>query len=192
MPSTQQIEKLGNTLIYLAKGVSELNKTKILKLLFLIEERSIKRHGYPFFGFNFEVWQFGPVLKEVFVDLSNETLPLLNQYIKRTNYDTTQFEPVKAFSDDQFSDWDIELLDEIVTFSKNKIAKDLVDYTHKEDSLWRKSAAKYGVLDELENQKMSTTDFLIDFSLLFDDNNDLKQRYLSSVENLNSINSLKD
>ncbi|MBP6431602.1 MAG: DUF4065 domain-containing protein, partial [Ferruginibacter sp.] len=58
--TTQQLNKLGNTLIYLANNVGELNKTKILKLLYLIEEKAIKKFGYPFFGFNFQLWKFGP------------------------------------------------------------------------------------------------------------------------------------
>ena len=192
MPTSQQIEKLGNTLIYLANGVSELNKTKILKLLFLIEEASIKKHGYPFFGFKFEVWQFGPVLKEVHEELSNQDLYALGEYIKRTRWDASIYEATKDFNDDEFSDWDLEILDQMISFAKNKIAKDFVDITHAKDSLWTKTAAKYGVLEDLENRKRATTDYLIDFSMLFQDNEELRQRYEIAVENMNAINSLKN
>lgn len=192
MPSTQQIQKLGNTLVYLANGVSELNKTKILKLLFLTEEASIRKHGYPFFGFNFELWQFGPVLKEVYADLSNDSVSFLNEYIKKDKYDPSLYVAVKEFNDDEFSDWDLEVLEYIVKFAKNKIAKDLVEITHAKDSLWTKTALKYGVLEDLESQKVATTDYLIDFSLLFEDNEDLKNRYQAAVENLHSVTALKD
>jgi uncharacterized phage-associated protein len=192
MPTNQQIEKLGNTLIYLANGVSELSKTKILKLLFLIEEASIKKHGYPFFGFNFEVWQFGPVLKEVHAELSNQDLYVLGKYIKRAVWDSSIYEAVKEFNDDEFSDWDMEILDAMIVFAKNKMAKDFVAITHAADSLWTQTAAKYGVLEDLENRKIATTDYLIDFTLLFSDNEELKQRYEIAVENINAINSLKN
>lgn len=192
MPTTHQIEKLGNTLIYLAKGVSELSKTKILKLLFLIEEASIKRHGYPFFGFNFEVWQFGPVLKEVHAELSNQELSVLGEYIKRASWNPSIYLAAKEFNDDEFSDWDMEILNSMIAFSKNKIAKDFVEITHEPDSLWAQTATKYGVLDDLENQKRATTDYLIDFTLLFPDNEELKERYKLAVENINAINSLKN
>lgn len=191
MFTEQQINKLGNTLVFLANNVSELSKTKILKLLFLIEERSIKQHGYPFFGFNFELWQFGPVLKEVYADLSNENLYFLKEYIKRSDYDQSIYESVKVFNDSEFSDWDMEILQEIIVFGKNKIAKDLVEITHADNSLWKRTAIKYGVLEELENKKIATTDHLIDFSLLFDSNPDLRDRYLTSIDNLNTIQSLK-
>lgn len=192
MPNTQQIEKLGNTLVYLANGVSELNKTKILKLLFLIEETSIKKNGYPFFGFNFELWQFGPVLKEVYADLSTDSVSFLNDYIQKDKYDPSLYVAVKEFNDDEFSDWDLEVLEYIIKFAKNKIARDLVEITHAKDSLWTKTALKYGVLEDLELKKVTTTDYLIDFGLLFEDNEDLKNRYQAAVENLHSVTALKD
>lgn len=192
MPNTQQIEKLGNTLVYLANGVSELNKTKILKLLFLIEETSIKKNGYPFFGFNFELWQFGPVLKEVYADLSIDSVSFLNDYIQKDKYDPSLYVAVKEFNDDEFSDWDLEVLEYIIKFAKNKIARDLVEITHAKDSLWTKTALKYGVLEDLELKKVTTTDYLIDFGLLFEDNEDLKNRYQAAVENLHSVTALKD
>jgi uncharacterized phage-associated protein len=191
MPTRQQIEKLGNTLVFLAENVSELNKTKALKLLFLLEEKSIRERGYPFFGFKFEIWQYGPVLKEVYVDLEND-LPLLNNYIQRTPYDPSIFEAKARFVDDEFSDWDLELLEQIKMFAKNKIAKDLVEITQAPDSLWVKSAKQNKILQDLLAKKITTTDFTIDFSLLFEDGSPLKERYLNSVENLQLIESLKD
>ncbi len=188
--TNQQIEKLGNSLIYLSKHVGDFNKTKALKLLFLLEESSIKKFGYPFFGFDFQIWKFGPVLSDVYIDLT-EDLTLLKDYIKRVDTNADEFEPVKEFNDDEFSDNDIELLNHIVNFAKNKNAEDLVEYTHSETSLWRKSAVHYGVLESLEKQKQSTTPYLIDFTILFENDSFLKERYLNSIENIQFINHLK-
>ncbi|MEO8108784.1 MAG: hypothetical protein ABI594_02075 [Ginsengibacter sp.] len=61
MPTTlnkYQLDKLGDTLIYLSNNVGDFAKTKILKLLFLLEEKSIRDFGVPFFGFDFKVWKF--------------------------------------------------------------------------------------------------------------------------------------
>ncbi|MBL7736495.1 MAG: SocA family protein [Chitinophagaceae bacterium] len=193
MPATltkQQVDKLGNTLIYLSSRVGEFNKTKILKLLFLLDESSIKKYGYPFLGFDYYLWQHGPVLKEVFIDLSEE-LELLKDYIKRNKHDANIYEAAKDFSDDEFSDNDISLMDDIIKFAKNKTAKDLVDYTHNENSLWQKSAIKNGVYEQLKNKKLSYTDHTIDFLLLFEDDNVLKERYESSLENLEFKKKLK-
>lgn len=95
------------------------------------------------------------------------------------------------FNDDQFSDNDIYLLEKIKDFARHKTAKDLIDVTHEENSLWRKSAIKNGILQELESNEVNSTEFTIDFSLLFENNELLKERYLESQENLEFIHDLK-
>ena len=59
------IEKLGNAVVYIAERVPDLSKTKLLKLLYFMEEYSVKRFHTPFLGLPFEVWQSGPVVKDV-------------------------------------------------------------------------------------------------------------------------------
>lgn len=187
----QQIQKIGNTLIYLADNVGELSKTKILKLLFLLEESSVKRFGYPFFGLNFQIWKLGPVLKELYIDLSEDSPNLLKDYIEKDLYDNKLYTAKGEFNDDQFSDNDIYLLEKIKDFTRHKTAKDLIDFTHEENSLWRKSAIKNGILQQLESDEMNSTEFTIDFSLLFENNELLKERYFESQENLEFIHHLK-
>ena len=187
--TNQQLEKLGNTLVYLAHRVSDFSKTKALKLLYILEESSIKKFGYPFFGFNFQLWKFGPVLKDVYIDLSEEEPSLLKQYIKKEG---TGYKPIATFVDDEFSDNDIYLMDKVIDFAQGKNAKQLVDYTNGPNSLWRKSAIQHGVLEHLENQNINSTDINIDFTLLFEDDEAGKERYESALENLSFMNHLKN
>ena len=189
--TTQQINKLGNTLVYLANNVGELSKTKILKLLYLIEEKSIKKFGYPFFGFDFQLWKFGPVLKDVYIDLSEEAPQILKNYIAKAVYDNNIFEAIATFNDDEFSDNDIYLLQSITDFARHKTAANLVDFTHNENSLWKRSALKNGVYEQLEAKELSSTEYLIDFSLLFEDNSFLKERYESALDNISFANHFK-
>jgi len=189
--TNQQINKIGNSIIYLSTKVGDLNKTKILKLLFLLEEASVKKYGTPFFGIDFQLWKLGPVLKDVYIDLSDENITLLKDYIKRADYNPSEYVGIKDFEDDEFSDNDIYLLEKVIEFSKNKTARDLVNYTHGENSLWRKSAIKNGVLEQLEAKTLNSTEFNIDFSLLFEENNFLKEKYDSAVENLEFKKHLK-
>jgi len=189
--TNNQIEKLGNAIIYLSKRVGEFNKTKILKLLFILEEASIKLFGNPFFGFDFQLWKYGPVLNDVYIDLTEEEIFLLKDYIKRAPYNKDEFIANAEFNDDEFSDNDIYLMDKIVEFARHKTATDLVKHTHGENSLWRKSAIKNGVLEILEKQKKSSTNYLIDFSLLFEDDSFLKEKFENSRDNQQFINHLK-
>lgn len=186
-----QIEKIGNTIIYLSEKMEDLNKTKILKVLFLLEEASIKKYGYPFFGIDFQLWKLGPVAKDIFIDLSEDSPTLLAAYIRRDEANPSVFKRIKKFSDDEFSDNDLELLRIISDFAKDKSAYALVQYTHGYNSLWRRSAIKNGVLELLEKELSNSTEFNIDFSLLFENNPNLLKQYQEARENLDFVKHLK-
>ena len=179
-----QLEKLGNTLVYLANNVGEFQKTKALKLLFLLEENSIKKYGIPFFGFDFKVWQFGPVNEQVYESLNSDDLTMVNSFIRRVNNFPDEFEASAEFNDDEFSQNDMELLDEVVRFARHKTAKDLVRITHGKDSLWRKKAKEEGIYEKLEKSQITKTDILIDFSKLLDGDEYLKERYIGALEHI--------
>lgn len=181
--SIEQIEKIGNTVIYLSTRVGELARTKLLKLLFLIEEKSIKDFGKPFFGLDFKVWQFGPVVEPIYSEITEGKMDIFKDYFSKNIFD--EFVAVKEFSNDEFSVNEILLLDQMIEFSRHKIAKDFVRITHAPDSLWTKTAKKHGVYEDLEYGGLTKTNFSIEFSFLFknDKENYLFEKYNNSVEN---------
>src|SRR5690554_1034689 len=79
-----QLEKVGNASIYLANKISFLSKTKLLKLLYILDELSIKRSGIPFANLKYKVWKFGPVSEEIFIDLSSE-MNMFSEYLNKVN-----------------------------------------------------------------------------------------------------------
>lgn len=186
-----QIDKIGNTIIYLAEKFSDLNKTKILKTLFLLEEAAIKKYGYPFFGIDFQLWKHGPVAKDIFIDLSEPSPTLLAGFIARDEKNLALFKPLKKFCDDEFSDNDIQILEHVSDFVRDKTASTLVKQTHGPNSLWRKSAIKNGVLELLENELKNSTEINIDFSLLFEHDKYLMERFEETKENLEFSKQLK-
>ena len=68
------------------------------------------------------------------------------------------------FEDDEFSDNDIELLDEVIKSFGNKTAKELVAYTHNEESLWNKTAKENKVLNLLENETINSTNLYLNLA----------------------------
>lgn len=186
-----QVDKIGNTIVFLSKAVPDLTKTKILKILFLLEEASIKKYGYPFFGIDFQIWKLGPVAKDIFIDLSEDTTTLLADYITRDEQNPSVFKSIKEFNDDEFSDNDLDLLAVILDFVKDKSASTLVKYTHGPNSLWRKSAIKNGVLELLEDELINSTEFNVDFSILFEKNPIMLERFEEVKENLEFSKHLK-
>jgi hypothetical protein len=82
-------------------------------------------------------------------------------------------------------------MDIIIEFVKDKPAAYLVKHTHGPKSLWRKSALQYGVLELLENELVNSTEFEIDFSLLFSQPSYLSERFEDAKENFEFIKQLK-
>ena len=164
--SKSQIDKVGNAIIYLSRKIPYLSKTKALKLLYILDELSIKKSGIPYFNLKYKVWKFGPVSEEIFIDLSSETT-LLKAYIERSSDEgTTIINPIADFNDDEFSDNDIELLDFVVERFGKQNAKELVSYTHRKNAPWHNTAQKHAVLELLENEEINNTELLIDMSSL--------------------------
>lgn len=164
MLALTDIIKLGNTLIYIAKKIPLLSKTKALKLLYLMEDYSVKRFQQPFLGLPFEVWQAGPVIKDVFIDLSQTPTFLSNYITTETKENQTFIKAKKDFSDDEFSDNDIIVMDDIIKKYGNKTAKQLVEITHDKNGLWYKTSEKYNLLEPFKNKQINNSNFEIDLS----------------------------
>lgn len=182
--TTNQINKIGNAIVFLGGNVGELSKTKLLKLLFLLEEKSIQDYGTPFFGLDFKIWQFGPVSQPLFDALTDVEGGFLNDYIKKNRFD--EYEGKISFSDDEFSDNDMKVLDWAVQFARHKLAEDLVTHTHSSKSLWRRGAIFHNVYDKFKKKELTYTDYSIDFTLLFENDTEgyLREKYQSALENL--------
>lgn len=189
----EEIDKVGNAIIYLADKIPFLSKTKILKLIYLIEETSIRKYGLPIFNLRFLLWKFGPVSKDLFIELSSE-LDLLRNYIvaKRNDDDCNNyFTALQPFCDDEFSDNDMSVIDLVIEKFKGYSAEELVKFTHREHSLWHITAKEAGVLESLENQLVNNTDIEIDFSTLLKHDTLKKEMYLQHKEYLMLSRSLK-
>ena len=145
-----QLNKIGNTAIYLSERIPNLSKTKFLKLLYILDELSIKQSGIPFLNLDYKVWKFGPVAEPIFIDLSSE-MSLLAPFIKSNQ--KGHLSAKKAFKDDEFSDNDIELLDEVIK-----------SFGHNEESLWNKTAKENKVLNLLENETINSTNLYLNLA----------------------------
>ena len=134
--SRNQIDKLGNGLIYLIEKMGFLPKTSLLKLVYILDEYSVKKRGFPMFNLQYEIWKYGPVCQDLYIEF-NDGASLLKEYIKSEVIENaTHISPVADFNDDEFSDSDIAIFDEIAAKFSGKNTKYLVDFTHQTNSLW--------------------------------------------------------
>lgn len=195
MVMSNQIDniKIANTLIYLRSKLPNLLLTKALKLLYILDETSIIETGVPFTWMEYKAWKMGPVPRELYDELK-ETLPnneqdsfysqfiTVNKDVAPNDYDAKfiySIECKKDFSDDEFSEYDIELMERIITEYGNKSASEIINILHQKDSLWHKVVSD----NNLENQfrlMNNKSNFTIPFTdLLVDD--ELKQMAYSSA-----------
>jgi len=188
--SRNQIDKLGNGLIYLIEKMGFLPKTSLLKLVYILDEYSVKKRGFPMFNLQYEIWKYGPVCQDLYIEF-NDGASLLKDYIKSEFVDNAILvTPISTFNDDEFSDSDIAIFDEIVTTFSDKNTTYLVDYTHQKNSLWHITAKKYGVLEALLNEEINATDFKIDFADLVAHDENKLAFYNDHLEFLNFTASL--
>jgi uncharacterized phage-associated protein len=164
--TSEKIEKLGNTIIFFLEKVSDLSKTKILKLLYLLEEAFIERYGSPMLGIDFEVWQTGPVSRDVFVELSSEPLLLQDHIDVECDGKSAVIKPKKNFEDRFFTDSELEMLDFIIDRFGDLSSKQLVNFTHQAGSLWYQIAKEKGYLEAFSSGKLNSSSDKIDFSSL--------------------------
>ncbi|UPT66923.1 MAG: Panacea domain-containing protein [Sphingobacteriales bacterium JAD_PAG50586_3] len=184
--------KLGNTLVFLTDRLGWLNKTQILKLVYIIEKLSVKKLANPFFNLNFEVWQYGPVSVDLYNELSDGP-ELLQEYIRATHQpEGILFNKLQgiAFDDSEFSDTEIQLLENVCK-NFNASASKLVEITHDANDLWVKTAERNGILSDLLSGKLKTTSYSIDLSELLNEEPTRKELYIERVHSVEVLNNMK-
>jgi uncharacterized phage-associated protein len=185
MDANQQ-KRIGNTILYLCENIKGVSKTKLLKLLYLLEERSVLETGTPFLNINFEVWKLGPVAKEIFISIEDsrmsESQGWIDDYItcKRHLFKKGTFlMPNNQFDDSEFSDSDIHLMDTIIKEFGDKSANELIAVTHRETCLWYKVAKENNLLGKFKDGTQSSSDCKIEFKDIISDDPQKLSKYNS-------------
>lgn len=181
--------KLGYTILYIAHNVEDLSKSKMIKLLYLMEEEMVRRYQAPFLALQYEVWQYGPVAKEIYVGFSN-TPTILREYVYTSaSEDGTYIYPNKKFSPEFFSNEELAVMDDVIREYGNMKACELKDITHRPDGLWYKKALSKGLIEAFERQECTSSDEVIDFAELLPA--ELKAIYQERLAEVEAVNSLK-
>lgn len=156
--------KLGNTVVYISNKVQHLHKTKLLKLLYLMEESMVKAYHVPFLAIPYETWKLGPVQKDVFVEISDGAKDLLGEYIS-VNSDE-EIVARAAFDDSEFSDAEIGMMNSVLEKYGKYSAEQLVDLLHQKDGLWYQTASEHGLIEAFNDNLENNSDVRLEFSNL--------------------------
>ncbi|MBQ6667574.1 MAG: SocA family protein [Bacteroidales bacterium] len=159
-------QKLGNTVLYIAQHAKYPYKTEILKLLYLMEELSVRQYNTPFLGIPFSVWRLGPVSVDVFEELSDGPVILGDFITLQFNGQGVRVTPVtgREFNDDEFSDNDISVMEKVMKKYGGMDSESLIALTHKEGSLWYETAKEHGLLQDFEQKRANSSNIVIDMA----------------------------
>lgn len=153
--------KIGNLIALLASRLKPLYHTKLIKLLYLIDEEAVKDDGIPITWLDYQAWQYGPVAPETFF-IQNET-HLFDNYIEKiVNSKSTILKSKVEFDDSDFSDYDLEIIERVINKYGHLTAQELVELTHKKGSLWSMTTKE----NKIDFTTSHTSDYTLDFTQL--------------------------
>ncbi|MDI5898890.1 Panacea domain-containing protein [Flavobacterium yafengii] len=190
-------DKISNVLNYFASQIDYLSMTKTLKLLYILDETSIKETGTPVTWLDYKVWENGPVAIDVYNEIKHQEvfcyqgkeLSLLHsiQLEKKFNTDRNSEEvflkPKGNFDETIFNRYELNLLETIVFKYGNWNATELINFLHEEGSLWHKMVSEHNLINHFQ-QIGKRTNHSIEFNDLLEDNPVLQMAAKSSFEAL--------
>jgi uncharacterized phage-associated protein len=147
-------EKLSNLFVYLSSKINNLYSTKLIKLTYLIDEISVSETGVPVTWLSYKVWEKGPVPEKIYynivLELGSEFKDFIHITPSKKYSNGFKITPNSAFNDSEFSDYEIELMDRVIEEFGNLSSSELIDYLHKEGSLWHKVVIEKGLEDKFK------------------------------------------
>ncbi len=172
-------------IVYLASKVSDLYIIKLLKLLYIIDETSVKESGVPVTDLDYNVWQHGPVNTDIYNELNfNQDTDLLNYISIRSSQFGSIITSDNEFQDDEFSDYELELIDKIIAEYGKLSSKQLINILHQQGSLWDKIVKEKGLESIFRYEETNTSPYKIDFKEIVQDSPLKKGIYQSAKESL--------
>ena len=140
--NTVNKEKNGALLAYIAERNPNIHLRKLLKIVYLIDEKFMEMRGFPLTWFNYQVWEKGPVAPEVYAVKDGAFADFVS--CKKNNAGQNVVTPQMRHDyliDKQmeaYSQYEKEIIDAVIDAYVGKSADELSDITHQEDSLWSK------------------------------------------------------
>jgi uncharacterized phage-associated protein len=179
MEITLAQEKAFNVLVYFAERIKPLYFTKAIKLLYLADEMAVRQTGVPITWLNYKVWKLGPVPEDIY----HQVKFAQHQHQKGLGSDAIKYleisepieplrdgillKPALAFNDDQFSDYDVEILDAVIGAYGKLNSDQIIDLLHAKGTLWHK-LVEANHLDQQFELKSNRSDFIIELTDLLD------------------------
>ena len=124
----------------------------------------VQKAHVPFLGIPFSAWRMGPVSVDVFEELSDGPVLLADFISLEFNGQGIKVAPKQDFCDDEFSDYELRMMDEVMTQYGEMNSEQLIAETHKAGSLWQQTVAEAGLERDFEMKRANSSNVVIDMS----------------------------
>ena len=135
-------EKNGALLAYIAEKSPGIHLRKLLKMIYLMDEKFMEVRGFPLTWFNYQAWEKGPVAPEVYAVKTGAFSEYV--YCEKNKEGKNIVTPVQKHDYligkqmDVYSQYEKEIIDSVIDTYGEKTADELTTITHLDDSLWSK------------------------------------------------------
>ncbi|MGE0031403.1 MAG: type II toxin-antitoxin system antitoxin SocA domain-containing protein [Steroidobacteraceae bacterium] len=137
-------EKLVNAIVYFADNTRYCGKTKLFKLLYLLDFHHFRDVGRSVTGLDYHAWKNGPVpfaLVQEWDDFEPDLAAAVDVVPERViDFDRQRLVPKIAFDDSHFTKRELRLMQDIAERHRDEMTKPLIGLTHEErgprDKIW--------------------------------------------------------
>lgn len=172
--------KIGNLLAYISSVVSDVNLRKLIKLVYLIDERSVATRGIAVTWLDYYVWEKGPVSPYIY-DVKNQGGAFASFISTAINEEGKIIvSPLVSKQDSAllFSTKELLLIDSILNEYGRMSADELTEVTHRVGGLWDKACK----LHHLDFSKQQKTNIKLDLCDLVAEDEEKKGIYEDAYE----------
>ena len=158
------ITKIWSLLAYVASNIPNINLRKLIKLIFLIDEKSVRERGLSITWLDYYAWKKGPVAPCVY-DVKNKN-NLFSRYVSaHKNEEGTNIITSNVTREEctlQFSNRELRLIDSVIREFGGMNADDLSNLTHRCGGLWDTVVKE----NNIDFSKEGKSDYSIDLKTL--------------------------
>ena len=135
-------EKLVNAIVFFSRNTRYCGKTKLFKLLYLLDFHHFRETGRAVTGLEYHAWKNGPVpfaLVQEWDDLEADLAQAIDIVPERViDYDRQRVVPKIEFDDSHFTKRELRLMQELAHRHYDEMTKPLIGLTHQERGPWDK------------------------------------------------------
>lgn len=148
-------EKLLNLIAYFVKNTKNCKKTKLLKLLYYADFRHFKETGMSITGLKYYAWDWGPVPKELYVEMDHPKQDFNDSFSVIPSEDIGVDIIVKRPADmKHFTKREMKIIEDTAFIFKEALGGTMVECTHLPNEPWRTTLKDQGMYKEI-NYKLA-------------------------------------